>query len=222
MASDAKQLRLSEASVVAWEKCLNTSIGSYTLEVCIAFSVRNDQVTMELAVVVNGTRYSFTQEISGNQCFTIPIIGFELETCISNWTISQNSVAFTLKAWIVALIKIKLYEGEVKIPLGLPDADELATFDAVQVATPQDLVHLLSLVASVQAQPDSPHDGCNCGSAETPATVPTGCPPNNNEIGKCYEPNGTPIPGRFNCAACCGLRAAGYWVSPTNVRYNCK
>jgi len=40
--------------------------------------------------------------------------------------------------------------------------------------------------------------------------MPSVCPPNDTGIGTCMGQNG-PIPGRFNCAACCAFRDAVYW-----------
>ncbi len=37
----------------------------------------------------------------------------------------------------------------------------------------------------------------------------------NNAIGQCFDANG-PVPGRFNCAACCALRGAVVWHDPSN------
>jgi hypothetical protein len=223
MAGNAKQLTLSEASIVGWEKCIKASVLSLTLEVCISFSVVNDAITMELAVVVNGTRYKFTESISGNQCFSIPILGFELETCISKWVIGQSSVSFTLTIYVVVFLKVKIFEEQVTLPL--PSAEEAAALESVKVSSPQELTHLLGLVSSVQVSDDgsSQHaaeGGCGCGGSAASAQI-SECPPNTGLIGSCYEPSGRQIPGRFNCAACCALRAAGFWVGPEGKLYPC-
>ncbi len=34
---------------------------------------------------------------------------------------------------------------------------------------------------------------------------------NSSTLGSCFDANG-PVPGRFNCAACCALRNAVAWV----------
>lgn len=216
MAGNATQLRLSQAGVVGWQKCLNVSVLGFSLELCIGFSVVNDQITMELAVVVNGTRYVFHETISGNQCFSIPILGFELETCISKWTINQDTVSFTLTIYVVAFIKVKVFEEQITLPL--PEAEEIATLESTRATDAQELAHVLGLFASTHAVDvaapthGSADTGCSCGEAKGTA-VPANCPPP-SVLGSCYEPSGRPIPGRFNCAACCALRAAGFWVGP--------
>lgn len=44
--------------------------------------------------------------------------------------------------------------------------------------------------------------------------MPSVCTPaDNNAIGQCFDANG-PVPGRFNCAACCALRGAVGWHNP--------
>jgi hypothetical protein len=216
MTGNTTQLRLSQASVVGWQKCITVSVLGYSLELCIGFSVLNDQITMELAVVVNGQRYVFHETISGNQCFSIPILGFELETCISKWVVNQDTVTFTLSIYVVAFIKVKIFEEQITLPL--PEAEEIAALESIRASDVQELTHVLGLFASTRAievgasTHGSADTGCSCGERSGEA-VPGNCPPP-SVVGSCYEPSGQPIPGKFNCAACCGLRAAGFWVGP--------
>ena len=45
-------------------------------------------------------------------------------------------------------------------------------------------------------------------------------PLQNNQIGRCWDHNG-PVPGSFNCAACCALRGSVFWVGPNGDAVAC-
>lgn len=49
------------------------------------------------------------------------------------------------------------------------------------------------------------------GALQVSGVAPSACPnPDNTPPGTCYDTNG-PVPGRFNCSACCALRGALSW-----------
>jgi hypothetical protein len=227
MSSNTRRLKLAEAKLIGWEQCFGTSVGGYKLEICIAFSVVGDQVTMELAVVVGGSRYAFHESISGNQCFSLPVLGFEIEPCVSNWEIGQQSVSFTLTVSIVVFFKVKVFEERITIPL--PEPEEVGRLAELKANSPQELLHALALLSSVETGAPgagAASGGCACGcGAAAGAAAGRGaqCPPNPNLIGPCYEGSGNQIPGKWNCAACCALRNAEWWRNPqTGALVNCE
>lgn len=51
------------------------------------------------------------------------------------------------------------------------------------------------------------------GAAPPALVTPSACTPADTGVGQCFGQNG-PIPGSFNCAACCALRGAVSWQNP--------
>src|ERR1700689_438148 len=197
MASSAKQLALSEASVDGWEKGVEVTIYGYTLEKCGTYRVANDKVTMELVLVVKGTRYKFTESISGDQCFSAPLLGFKVEACVSQWSMEQGSVSFALTGYVVvADLKIKAYEEHVKLPMS--STEEATALEAVKASSPQELTHVLSLVNSVEGSDNSAAQstvmgGCDCGGpakSSAPAAEVPPVPPSTSATVPCRQSMG--------------------------------
>lgn len=52
------------------------------------------------------------------------------------------------------------------------------------------------------------------GISSTGGVRPSICDPNErNAIGQCFDSNG-PVPGKFNCQACCAFHNATGWYNP--------
>jgi hypothetical protein len=230
MASDGvRELRLEDAALRGWHECFGTTISGYKLEACISIDATGDEIEMELVVTVGGTSYSFRETLDGNQCFNVSIVGpLSLEACVSKWAVKDDSVSFTLTVYVSAFIKVKLYEGQLTIPFS--DNQHVAALAAASVETPEQLIHLLTLLGSIEqnafagdsrALEEGNACGCGCGGDASSSRLGA-CPPNDNTLGSCFA--GTKImPGSYTCANCCSQKGATGWINPsTREFFSCR
>jgi hypothetical protein len=229
---DVRQLRLEDAAVRGWQQCFGTTVGGYKVEACVSIDATEDEIEMELVVTVGGVTYRFHETLDGNQCFRVSIVGpLSLEACISKWTVEEDSVSFTLAVFVSAVIRVKLYEGQLTIPFY--DKEHVRALDSASVKNPEQLMHLLALLSSIEqnafvgGRPElgSPAGcGCGCGgdaTAGASSSAPGLCPPNDSTLGSCFA-GATLIPGSYTCASCCGKAGATGWVNPlTKQFYSC-
>lgn len=212
--SETRRLKLSDAALVGWERCFETSIAGYELGLCLTLAAKGDgEVMATITVKVLGNTYRFEESFDGNQCFNIGIVGpLDVEICVSNWTINQGNVTFTLSIYASVFYKIKIWSGSISLPL--PETEHIASLAATPAATPQEVMHLMALLGALQQAGDVHVGSCTCEGGHVVA-APQGtanCPSPDNKPGICFETMGK-IPN-MNCAACCALRTATGWFNP--------